>query len=177
MRRRDPGTAPRRRPFAGRPRLQAALAAVVAAALGLAVAYPAARSIHTTEAAWTDAEVVSGTLTTLKVNPVVTFNCVPASGTLNLLTPVVPVAWTAPAATSDGIAPTSYVLSWSGLATGTGSVETTATSYNVPLALLTINATATVSVTAKYSNWLAAPSPTRTITVTNLIIATGYSCV
>jgi hypothetical protein len=183
MSRRDPFAPSRRRLLAGRrlltgrPRLQAALAAVIAAALGLAVAYPAATSIRSTEAAWIDGEVITGTLATLKVNPVTTAACRNASGELGLLNPSVPIQWTAPPATSDGIAPTSYIVTWSGNATTPGSAETTATSYGIPVSVLALGATGSATVTAKYNNWVSAPSAPRTFTITSLLIVTTYNCV
>ncbi|TPW76818.1 hypothetical protein [Schumannella sp. 10F1B-5-1] len=167
----------------GRRRWVAPAAALAAAALGFAVAFGAGNTIHRTDAAWTDAEVVTGTLTTLKVNPVTVFACNPNEAQVSLLGGgAVPLVWTAPVATADGLAPTSYLLSWSGTA-GSGSAEVAGnvTSYSISMGVLALGQSSTVTITAKWSNgsttWLAATSPAKTYTITTVLgLLNGYRC-
>ncbi|MBC7725201.1 MAG: hypothetical protein H7146_10710 [Burkholderiaceae bacterium] len=100
-----------------------ALAAVTALAASLGVA-----AVDTTDAAWTQRSTHSAMLATVTVPQVGSFSCGAASG---LIANAIPVSWTAPRLATGLAEPTSYTVTWSGLA-GTGSKSVTGLSTTLP---------------------------------------------
>ncbi|WP_223693751.1 hypothetical protein [Leifsonia poae] len=150
--------------------------AVALGAVGLLLLSLTARPAPT-QAAWTRPGFSTATAASGVLNPVPTLSCGAASG---LLAVSIPVSWTAPPTTGNGVAPTGYLVTYSGTA-GSGSTTTTAptTSVGIPGSVLTIAGSMTVTVYATYGNWVSPASlQTRTITTTlgALGIIIGWTC-
>ncbi|MFF1571251.1 hypothetical protein ACFVWR_00770 [Leifsonia sp. NPDC058292] len=144
-----------------------AVAGMLVAGLGV---HPA-----TTEAAWSRDGFVTSTAVSGVLNAVPTVACGQASG---LIAVSIPITWTAPPTTGNGVAPTAYRIDYAGTA-GSGSTTSSTTSVGVPGSALTVAGTLVVSVYATRGAWVSpAPLQTRTITTTlgALGIIVGWTC-
>ena len=146
------------------------------AVIGLFLVLLAPRPAET-EAAWSPVtdyvtlSAVSGVL-----HPVPTVNCGAAAG---LIAESIPISWTTPPTTGNGIAPTIYRIDYRGSA-GEGSTTSTTTRTDIPGSSLSFAGTLTVVVyAATGTNWTSLASlQTRTITTTvNTVgVIVGWTC-
>jgi hypothetical protein len=115
--------------------------------------------VDATAAAWADRETATATLSVRTLPPVPNFAC-PADGAT--------FTWTTPPAPYPDAVVSGYEFSY--VQVGTGNAPTvialppTATSTSIPPSVLILLASYTVTITAKYTNWVTPPA-TRTLHV------------
>lgn len=118
------------------------------------------------EASWTSPADAKATVTAGHLNAVTTLACDASSGTLSS---GVGFTWSAPSTADGGLAPTDYLVTWSGSA-GTGQTTTTTTTASVTGSSFSLLGASTVTVYATDGAWESpASTPTRTITTVSVL--------
>jgi len=138
-------------------RRRAASAVAFAVLVGLLAA--ATTPVEQTEAAWTDREIATASLSTKSLPAVPNFAC-PADGAS--------FTWSTPPVPYTGAVLSGYEFSYVQLLTANAptvvALPATATSTTIPSSSLVLLTSYRVSITAKYSNWVTPPA-TRTLDV------------
>lgn len=143
------------------PAVRRALPVALFAATAAAAALVAGVGPQLTDASWTVQKTLAVTATALTPAAPTALIC-PSSG--GLLSPV-PLSWTAP----PGVAPTGYLLKWTGSSSGSSPWPTNSGTVNAPPLFGSIN----VKVYAVYGGW-ESPAGTQSRNVAGLL--TLWSC-
>ncbi len=151
-------------------RTRARIGTIAVAVFAAIASFVAVGSIQPTEAAWTNAKLLSATIASVTPAAVPTVTCGAPNG---LLSSNIPITWTVP----PGPTPSRYRIQWTGGA-GSGTTYSTTSPGSINPSGISVAGTSVVTIYPEYGNWITSPASLQTVRFRTIgvIVVVSWTC-